>query len=435
MSECEKCHGEGTIPCSACKGKKTESCKKCKGTGKVTCYHCDGDGVVTCGECYGTGKKLCPVCCKGKVKKKRWINCSACHGTGQVEDWKFLCCVSCGIERLREKFDKLGECPTCGSRAGTRPAFKSCEDCDGRGQVEETYYELCPNCHGDYANYSKDACPKCDGDGTLTCGACHGEKFQKCGDCKGSGHVTCSHCKGSGKGRCPDCERREKERQEREAAQKRREAERVERVKQAAIETERARQAKQHQAEERRDTYIGCGCLLAVIAVVAFVIWWWIEGLTIAALSEMWTKAINCVGGVGGIATLVCGLAALFFVWKLVKRMKGSAKKSAAKSTSSKKRWKFVVLGLLFGFLGVHLAYAKRWTLFLLLWAGLVTGGSFGTSDDAAKPPTDAAAQVQQTEQQKSKNSTISNVGFAVWALLWIGGTLFIKKDGKGNRM
>lgn len=102
---------------------------------------------------------------------------------------------------------------------------------------------------------------------------------------------------------------------------------------------------------------------------------------------------------------------------------------------TTRKRWKFVVLGLLLGFLGVHLAYAKRWTLFLLLWAGLVTGGSFGTSDDAAKPPADAAAQVRQTEQQKSRNSTISNVGFAVWALLWIGGTLFIKKDGKGNRM
>ena len=34
-----------------------------------------------------------------------------------------------------------------------------------------------------------------------------------------------------------------------------------------------------------------------------------------------------------------------------------------------------------------------------------------------------------------SGNGTVGNIGFGIWALLWIGGTLFIKKDGKGNRM
>lgn len=38
-------------------------------------------------------------------------------------------------------------------------------------------------------------------------------------------------------------------------------------------------------------------------------------------------------------------------------------------------------------------------------------------------------------ESEKKSSNPISNVGFAVWGLLWIGGTLFIKKDGNGCRM
>ena len=106
-----------------------------------------------------------------------------------------------------------------------------------------------------------------------------------------------------------------------------------------------------------------------------------------------------------------------------------------AESASDKKRWKFVIFGLLLGFFGIHLAYAKRWFLFLLLWAGLITGGSFSTSSEAVKSPNAAAPQEVQTEQPKSNDNMISNIGFAVWGLLWLGGALFIKKDGKGNRM
>jgi hypothetical protein len=38
-------------------------------------------------------------------------------------------------------------------------------------------------------------------------------------------------------------------------------------------------------------------------------------------------------------------------------------------------------------------------------------------------------------ESEKKSSNPISNAGFAVWGLLWIGGTLFIKKDGNGCRM
>ena len=111
-------------------------------------------------------------------------------------------------------------------------------------------------------------------------------------------------------------------------------------------------------------------------------------------------------------------------------------KKVRGQGSSTKKRWKFVVLGLLFGFLGVHLAYAKRWLLFLLLWAGFIAGNVMSGGSSKAEQDTANVPKVTLTENQEKKGgSPIRDIGFAVWALLWIGGTLFIKKDGKGNRM
>ena len=114
-------------------------------------------------------------------------------------------------------------------------------------------------------------------------------------------------------------------------------------------------------------------------------------------------------------------------------------KDKKSEGTSSKKRWKFVVLGLLFGYFGVHFAYAKRWFLFLLLWAAFITGGMMsGGKGEPDKSAADAET-TQVTEPvdspKKDGDSPIGKIGFAVWGLLWIGGTLFIKKDGKGNRM
>lgn len=112
-----------------------------------------------------------------------------------------------------------------------------------------------------------------------------------------------------------------------------------------------------------------------------------------------------------------------------------TVKKSETTSKLPKKRWKFVVLGLLFGFLGIHLAYAKRWLLLLLLWAGFIAGGIFYTGSVAEDSSEGAIRQIKQSEQAKSENDMIGGIGFGIWALLWIGGTLFIKKDGNGNVM
>ncbi len=405
MSECEKCHGKGTIPCSTCKGKKTEPCKECNGVGSVTCDGCDGKGEVTCEECYGSGKEVCPVCYKGEVEKTRWINCSNCGGDG------------------RDHGD--------GSR---------CWRCHGRGQVEETYYEICPNCHGDYSHYSDKTCSECNGTGKVKCDECGGGGAKDCETCDGTGQVTCSHCKGEGKERCPDCEKREreaKEKREREAREAKERRERKEREERNRRIAEREKmEAEEKAAKERKEAIQGCGCLLALVAIVGFFIWWWFEGMTMSALPGMWEQTKNCVGGSGGIVKIVGGLIALFLGWKLITAFKHKAKKSSEVSMSPKKRWKFVVLGILLGFFGVHLAYAKRWLLFLLLWAGFIVGNVM--SDGASKAEQDTAnvPQVTQTENQGKKGgSPIGGIGFAVWALLWIGGTLFIKKDGKGNRM
>ena len=117
---------------------------------------------------------------------------------------------------------------------------------------------------------------------------------------------------------------------------------------------------------------------------------------------------------------------------------KSPVKKEKSSPAGKKKRWKFVVLGLLLGFFGIHLAYAKRWFLFLLLWAGLIAGNiAPGAKSDADKPLSETTARQVEQADKSSKNgaSPIGGIGFGVWALLWIGGTLFIKKDGKGNRM
>ena len=125
-------------------------------------------------------------------------------------------------------------------------------------------------------------------------------------------------------------------------------------------------------------------------------------------------------------------------------RKANKRKETSCVTTSPKKRWKFVVLGILFGFFGAHLAYAKRWLLFLLLWAGFICGNVMNEKKTTDGAP-DAPAEQEQSqevlqegdaqESEKKSSNPISNAGFAVWGLLWIGGTLFIKKDGNGCRM
>lgn len=123
-------------------------CSTCHGTGQVTCSKCGGKGERKCPHCDGTGH-ACPVCSRGYVKKKRLVNCSHCYGKGYT------------IDQIGGKY--------------------RCYDCGGRGQIEETYKEICPNCHGDYKN-TDHVCDKCDGHKKISCA-----KRETCPSCGGKG--------------------------------------------------------------------------------------------------------------------------------------------------------------------------------------------------------------------------------------------------------
>ena len=396
MSECAKCHGTCKVTCPKCGGKKEVKCEECNGTGRHECHSCSGSGKERCSRCKGSGNEIsiCPVCNHGKVERSRWINCRHCHGTGRKYASPY-----------------------------------SCEYCDGQGQVKETYEIECPHCKGAYRQ-KVGSCKKCGGTGRQTCSSCGGEKIVQCGECSGKGIHDCHNCKGAGRVKCPDCEKREREAKERQERKEREERDR-------RIAAREKKEAAEKAAKERKEMAQGCGCLLALIAIVSFLVWWWMEGFTMAGLSSIGAQLKDAVGGkpsvaFGPLAKIVGVIVALLVALALIKGKKGE------ESTSDKKRWKFVVLGLLFGFLGIHLAYAKRWFLFLLLWAGMIIGGTASDRNAAARSVAeteDAQVEQQSAAKQNGTGNTLENVGFAIWGFLWFGGALFIKKDGKGNRM
>ena len=87
----------------------------------------------------------------------------------------------------------------------------------------------------------------------------------------------------------------------------------------------------------------------------------------------------------------------------------------AAMAGSPQKRWLFIVLGLFGGWLGLHLAYARRWVLFALFWVSEV---AFFVVVPAG-----------------AKSSPVQTPFALAVVALWIGGTFFIKKDGKKRRL
>lgn len=180
-SVCAKCGGTGECTCKKCHGEKTEPCSKCGGNGVLMCSKCDSEGQEECPDCLGRGYEIdkCPVCVSGEVRRTRWINCKYCHGTGR---------------RPRNQWDINHNIPA-----------KSCQYCDGRGQVEDVYWIQCPNCHGEY-NRKGGPCKKCKGTGKVPCSVCNGTKNVKCKDCSGTGKVKCSSCGGKGATRCNDCQ-------------------------------------------------------------------------------------------------------------------------------------------------------------------------------------------------------------------------------------
>lgn len=113
-------------------------------------------------------------------------------------------------------------------------------------------------------------------------------------------------------------------------------------------------------------------------------------------------------------------------------------KANTTANKSKKKRWKFVLLGILFGWFGAHYMYAKRWFLLLLMLGSFGTGVALidksepneQSAQESAAPKADA-----QKKDASDGNDVIASVCLLIWLVMWLGGALFVKKDGKGNAM
>ena len=165
------------------------------------------------------------------------------------------------------------------------------------------------------------------------------------------------------------------------------------------------------------DTTASFVCFVAVVTSVVFFVWWWWEDFSISALPGMLLQLQNLLAseyGTWGVVAKVLG--GLFVLVLLFWAFFGNVNE---KRTSNKKRWIFVVLGLIFGLFGGHLAYARRWKLFCLQWGVFllccgIEESSFG-----------------KTAHCRMIVEYLRNA----WFLLVVAGILFIKKDGDGDRM
>ncbi len=230
--ECSTCHGAGVVTCPNCSGKKELECSNCHGKGHFdTCSHCRSTGKETCSDCGGTGKVGvdCPVCHHGYIQRTRMVNCSRCLGKGAIY------------------YDNNGNLTDERGAARSHGRRRICPTCEGRGQVEESYDDICPKCNGDYkGSKGEKTCGSCGGTGERICSSCDGSGKMKCRVCGGSGKNDCHKCSGTGSVKCPECKKREKA--ERQRIAKEQEAEKRRKEKAAAAERERTRPSYQNRA-------------------------------------------------------------------------------------------------------------------------------------------------------------------------------------------
>lgn len=126
-------------------------CSTCKGSGWVEdeqdCNVCGGTTQVTCIRCNGKGSELCTFCFESGVVS---VNCTACSGTGKVDN------------------------ETCNACQGSGKVNEKCTNCDGRGRIPcgrcgETGKEPCTMCFGTGKKTWKYPCSKCNQTGRVPC--------------------------------------------------------------------------------------------------------------------------------------------------------------------------------------------------------------------------------------------------------------------------
>lgn len=99
-------------------------------------------------------------------------------------------------------------------------------------------------------------------------------------------------------------------------------------------------------------------------------------------------------------------------------------KVSSGVSTSQKKRWKFVLIGMLLGMFGVHFLYARRKGWFVFYWLMLI-----------ANVAQTKLLTVKEFLAGFSPALATTPVFILTAAIVLIGSIFFMKKDGDGNRM
>lgn len=124
-----------------------------------------------------------------------WRTCGDCGGEGEME------CTDCGGDGVTNCIHCGGAgertCTDCqGSGIGEVP----CPRCNGQGVVDGTYeeYEICAECEGTETVRRDGACPACDGEGTVGCDFCDESGESACSNCD-DGIVTCETCEGAGR--------------------------------------------------------------------------------------------------------------------------------------------------------------------------------------------------------------------------------------------
>jgi len=99
------------------------------------------------------------------------------------------------------------------------------------------------------------------------------------------------------------------------------------------------------------------------------------------------------------------------------KVVKGGKSQEKSMTPSAKKRWKFVLIGLLFGVFGLHFLYARRKGWFFFYWLMII-------------------ANIAQTKVPAMADAVGKTPYFGLVAgLMLVGSSFFMKKDCDGNRM
>lgn len=463
------------IKCSECDGSGKVKCTTCSESGKVVCKPCKGVGHVTCPTCGGKGKKYvkCPSCHDGyniDPDDDRKVKCAKCNGTGKIE------CGNCADCK------GTGKIP-CKSCAGSGKV--ACSDCHGEGKV------TCSQCHGEGGLDVEKYCLSMIGsDGFLSEDFVSDELLEKVAD---AGNGVVAYVLGQNacldEGGEEDCMKYTRISAKADFIWGNFELGRLLFYKNDPTAVPLLQRAKEQGSVLAAGylgliTYFGrCGVTRDAIEAVALCRAYkgsifekedyphvcdivnfmkYLESAVSGnADSQAWVAAsakallpdgnekeileilreavakgaqnIDQVYRKGGLSFADGEIKAFKEQYDQERKRKedeaAKAKAEQAKGASGspttkrqpekvkdghspKKRWKFIVLGLLFGWMGAHYLYAKRMLLAILLWASFIAGVALC-----------------------GKMAVVGGGCMALWVLLWIGGTFFVKKDGKGNRM